>query len=136
MTNPSVIGGMANSLMRACKKNFGPGEDVGINILPRDGERTPRPIIPQRLPPSQRIGTMHCALYGDEPGICVMHLSKNDRVFVTDQKGLANIRSSTNGPFPIGFTRDNVVEYSLTAEMQIKRRRNDKTGLSGGSEIH
>ena len=53
-------------------------------------------------------------------------------MFVTDQKGPAKIRSGTNGPFPIGFARDDVVEHSLTAEMQIKRRRNDKTGFEWG----
>jgi hypothetical protein len=35
MTNPSVIGGMANSLIRACKTNFGPGMEAGIMIFPQ-----------------------------------------------------------------------------------------------------
>ncbi len=35
LTNPSVIGGMANSLIRACKTNFGRGEEAGIMIFPQ-----------------------------------------------------------------------------------------------------
>jgi hypothetical protein len=50
MTNPSVIGGMANSLIRACKTNFGPGDEAGIMISLSDGERSLRHVVPPPLP--------------------------------------------------------------------------------------
>ncbi len=70
--------------------------------------------------------------YGDEPRICWVREIKNDRVFVTDQNGLARLRSGLNGPFPIGFTKDSVFEYSLIAEMQIKQRRTNENGFEWG----
>ena len=70
--------------------------------------------------------------YGDEPRICVVYQVKNERVLVTDQNGLARLREGLNGPCPIGFPKDNVFEYSLIAEMQIKRRQYDKAGFEWG----
>lgn len=70
--------------------------------------------------------------YGDEPRICVVYQIKNDRVLVTDQNGLARLRSGLNGPFPIGFTKDSVFEYSLIAEMQIKQRLTHEKGFEWG----
>jgi hypothetical protein len=70
--------------------------------------------------------------YGDEPRICVVYQVKNDTVFVTNQTGLAGIRSGQSGPSPIGFNKCDVYAYSLTAEMQIKRRQHDRAGFDWG----
>lgn len=70
--------------------------------------------------------------YGDEPRICMVYQVRNDRVLVTDQNGLIRLRKGLNGPCPIGFPKDNVFEYSLIAEMQIKRMQYDKTRFEWG----
>jgi hypothetical protein len=70
--------------------------------------------------------------YGDEPRICVVYQIKNDRVLVTDRDGLNGIRSGKSGPSPIGFPKCDVFEYSLVADMQIKRRQTDKGKFEWG----
>ena len=70
--------------------------------------------------------------YDDEPRVCVVYQVGRDRVLVTSQDGLAKFKLGMNGPIPIGFTKDNVFEYSSVAEMEIKRRLHDTEGFDWG----
>ena len=70
--------------------------------------------------------------YDDEPRICVVYQVKDSMVLVTDRDGLNRMRSGGSGPYPIGFPRCDVFEYSASAEMQIKRRKHNRAGFEWG----
>ena len=70
--------------------------------------------------------------YGGEPRICLIYQVKDNTVFVTDRAGMKKMKLGESGPYPIGFPRCDVFEYSTRAEMQIKGRKRDAVGFEWG----